>query len=139
MMWLLLAASCGPRTYETSTECAGVGSAVERDNCYTQTLPKLFCTDEAAAVKLVEEGVSEQVSRDFIWLQVTSKVDPYTRQWCDRIVDDTLKKRCEERQVRPHLHKQLAEDFCPNRPHSGPPQGAGARPQPPAGLPGAGR
>ena len=150
MLWLLLAASCDPRTYTSSAECVGVSEGVERDNCYTQTLPKLFCTDEAAGVKLVEEGVGDQVSRDFVWLQVTSKVDPYTSRWCDRIVDETLKKRCLAHRERPHLHKDVTENFCPNRPRPVPPQGVGARPQgsppvmpppssmPPAALPGAG-
>jgi hypothetical protein len=115
---LLLALACSTPPATSWTDCAPrSGSA--RDDCYTQTLPREFCTDAQGAARLVEEHVSDPVVRDFIYLEVTNKVAPQTPMWCERIQDAALKERCMTVVRRPHLHRDMTGLICPRT--AGPP------------------
>jgi hypothetical protein len=137
-MLLLLLLAC-PASTPTSWEDCAARSGSSRDDCYTETLPKVFCDDPERGLKLVEEHVTDVTVRDFIWLQVTSKVAPESPRWCEKIVDTALAERCQTMVKRPHLHRDLAGQICPGRtkPAGGPPGAAPGGPGgPPPGGPG---
>jgi hypothetical protein len=132
---LLVLLAC-PSAEPTSHEACASLSGAARDDCYTRTLPVVFCTDVDAGVKLVEDQVADPVVRDFIWLEVTTKVAPQTPRWCERIADSALKERCITVVRRPHLHRDVASSLCGERtggPGAGGP--SGPPPRSPAGGP----
>lgn len=121
MPLLIALLACAEPPPASWTDCAA-RSGTARDDCHTQTLPRAFCEDPEAAARLVESEVSDPVVRDFIYLEVTNKVAPQSPVWCERIGDAALKERCLTVVRRPHLHRELAGQICPNAARTPPPR-----------------
>jgi hypothetical protein len=98
---------CSGSEPTSAADCTGISSAKERDECYLKVLPAVFKADAEAGVRMVENDVSDPVSRDFAWYKVTKEVDPNSNKYCDRIKDRTLADRCRTLVSRPHLHRDL--------------------------------
>jgi len=108
-----------------------MSSASDRDECYLVVAPLVFKTDAAAGIRLVEEGISDPLTRDIAWYNVTKQVDPHSNKYCDRMSDPTLQKRCRDVVSRPHLHRELTgKENGPGAPPAGgaPPGGLGGAP-----------
>ena len=71
---------------------------------------EVFNKDPSKGVKVVQEQISDQQIRDFIWLKVTREYNPATREYCDLIQDKTLKERCHTLSSRPHLHRDVLRE-----------------------------
>ena len=120
------------------SDCRALSAGAERDECWAQHAAELFRTNRNEGVRVVQEDVSDQTVRDFIWLTVTREVDPSSYQYCDRIKEPALAERCKVLVSRPHLHRELLRDREATGPvgaQGGPPPGAGAPPPPDGGKP----
>lgn len=133
----LLFGACTGATPRSVEDCAGLGDATARDDCYARLLPEVFRVDPAKGVELTESAVTDPTVRDFIWLTVTRDVDPNTNKYCNRISDAVLADRCRVLVSRPHLHRGLVdgEGKTPRSPGGGPPPGAPMGGPPPGGAP----
>jgi hypothetical protein len=130
---LLVGNACTRPVPTTPEECAAMGAAAERDECYLVVAPLVFKTDAAAGIALVEEGITDPLTRDIAWYNVTKQVDPHSNKYCDRMSDPTLQKRCRDVVSRPHLHRELTGKE--NGPGSPPPGGSPPGGSPPGGSP----
>jgi hypothetical protein len=138
----LFLVACSGTTPRTAADCDGLRGDKQRDECYLAVLVDVFKADAADGVAMVER-ISDPVSRDFAWYQVTSTVDPHSNKYCDKIKDATLGARCRTVVARPHLHRDLTGasngKAGPGAPAPGgpgaPPPGAGPGGPPPGGAP----
>ncbi len=105
---LLLLLGCPPAEPRTAADCVSIGAAKARDECYLKVVEGVFRADAAAAIALVESGITDQQNRDFAWYKVTKDVDPSTNKYCDRIRDSVFADRCRLIVGRPHLSRGLA-------------------------------
>lgn len=112
---LCLLAACSGGTPTTAEDCAGISSAKEKDACLLAVVPALFKANPEAGIKLVEEQISDPLTRDMAWYEVTKEVDPSSNKYCDRMKDRTLADRCRTVVARPHLHRDLTgQDATPD-------------------------
>ncbi len=130
--WIVLLVSACDAGWEKIEDCAEERSVERRDECYAELLPELFRSDPEGAARMVEERIEDARLRDFVYLEVTRKVDPGSYRWCREIEEELLAERCRVLVSRPHLHRELAGEDAPERP-----AGQAAAP-PPAELPGSG-
>ncbi|MCB9781057.1 MAG: hypothetical protein H6742_20980 [Alphaproteobacteria bacterium] len=134
--WLFVL-SCGGVGAPTPERCEAMGAGAARDECWATVAPQLFADDPARGEQLVEAQVQDQKVKDFIWLTVTREVDPGSGQYCQKIVEPALKRRCMTLVSRPHLHRALQEGggAGESSPPGAPPAGGGP---PPGGQMGGG-
>ena len=123
---LLQAAGCTGAPPTTAEECAALRSTADRDECYLVVTPLVFKADPKAGITMVETGITDPLTRDMAWYNVTKQVDPHSNKYCDRIQDATLADRCRQVVSRPHLHRELTGK------QGGPPPGPGGGPPPDA-------
>ena len=57
-------------------------------------------------MEIMQQEISNDNVRDYLWLEVTRKVDPTTTKFCQLIQSQTLLKRCQTLVSRPHLHRE---------------------------------
>ena len=135
-------------SYDSPEDCMALDAGDARDECWSLQAVPLFKQNEddpTAAEKIINEQVSSSQIRDFIWLDVTKRVSPQSRYYCQKIETSALRERCATLVSRPHLHRELlqGEGGAPG-PGGGPPskgkgksKGPGKAP-PPGGGPGGG-
>ena len=112
-LYTILACSGGTPT--TPEDCAGISGAKEKDACYLQVVPSIFKANPEAGIKMVETEISDPLTRDMAWYNVTKEVDPSSNKYCDRMKDRTLADRCRTVVSRPHLHRDLTgQDATPD-------------------------
>ena len=133
MILLNLLLACNFGSWSSPEDCEALSSGEKRDDCWSVHAVELFRTDPDHGIQVVEEQVSDQQIRDFIWLQVTREVDPGSFRYCERIQESVLKERCKTLVSRPHLHRELLQ----GEPPPGGAQGGqqGGRPQVGGGQP----
>ncbi len=127
-LWLLLTACSAPEP--SSWQACATLDGVARQDCQGRMFPRAFCDDAARAEALVLEHVEDATVRDFIWYQVTLDVDPTSSRWCQKIVDDAIRARCDSVVKRPHLQRGVT-------PMCGTPQAKSGGVPAPGALPGA--
>lgn len=130
---VLVLSGCGGGTPTSPEQCAAMSKPAARDECYLVVAPAVFKADPQAGITLVETGISDPLTRDMAWYNVTTKVDPYSTKYCERIQDQTLAKRCGDIVSRPHLHRELTGTG--GGPPGGGPPGGGDRSPPPNRAP----
>lgn len=138
MLKLLFLFACQPSDPQTAADCDGVMGESAKNECYAKVAPAEFKANPDAGIRLVEEKITDQTVRDFVYLQVTREVDMSTPKYCERIQDDVLEERCRVLVSRPHLGRASTPGQG-----LGPPAGGGAPPSgsappgsaPPAGAP----
>ncbi|MDP2315414.1 MAG: hypothetical protein Q8P41_21125 [Pseudomonadota bacterium] len=118
---------CSGAEPTSAADCAPMSAGPERDECYLKVVPNVFKADPAAGITMVETGISDALTRDMAWYNVTKLVDPHSNKYCDRIQDQTLANRCRQVVSRPHLHRELTGQDA---------GGPGRPPQPGAPKPG---
>ena len=77
-----------------------------KDDCWSNFIVDVFMQDKAEGEKIMEEQISNSKVRDFLWLEITRKVDPTSMIYCKKIQDKTLLERCRTLVSRPHLHRE---------------------------------
>ena len=109
-MWLLvlLFACTGTKqkAWTQSSDCENLSMGTEKDDCWGQFLVDEFKNDRKRGADIIVNQISDPKVQDFLWLEVTRKVDPSNMQYCKRIEDPTLKSRCQTLVNRPHLHRE---------------------------------
>ena len=109
---LLFCVSCQQEksVWASADDCSVLQKGKDKDNCFSIYIVEVFREDPSQGIKVVQEEISEQQIRDFIWLKVTREYNPATREYCDRIQDKTLKERCHTLSSRPHLHRDILRE-----------------------------
>lgn len=105
---LLLTAcqSSSGKGWTTQEDCAALTSGDSKDDCYGHFIVDIFKEDSQRGMKIMNEEISNESVRDYLWLEITRKVDPTTTKFCQLIKTETLKKRCQTLVSRPHLHRE---------------------------------
>ena len=138
MVLLSFLLACNTGSWDSPEDCEALSAGEQRDNCWSVHAVDIFRTDPDRGTQVVEEQVSDQQIRDFIWLQVTREVDPGSYRYCERIQESVLQERCKTLVSRPHLHRELLQgEQPPGGPGGGPP-GQGGPGGGPQGGPGGG-
>ncbi|MFT5685060.1 MAG: hypothetical protein ACI8RZ_006006, partial [Myxococcota bacterium] len=127
MVLLSFLLACNTSSWDSPEDCEALSAGEKRDDCWSVHAVELFKTDPDRGVSVVEEQVSEQQIRDFIWLQVTREVDPGSYRYCERIEESVLQARCKTLVSRPHLHRELLQGEQPPGGQGGGPPGGGAK------------
>ena len=89
-----------------SSDCQNLPMGEQKDDCWGQFLIEEFQKDRKIGVEIIATQISDPKVQDFLWLEVTRKVDPSNMQYCKRIQDSTLQNRCQTLVNRPHLHRE---------------------------------
>ena len=151
MVLLSFLFACNTNSWSSAEDCESLSAGEQQDDCWSVHAVELFKTDPDRGTAVVEEQVSDQQIRDFIWLQVTREVDPGSYRYCERIQESVLQERCKTLVSRPHLHRELLQGETPpgggpkggppgggaqgGAPQGGPPQGGGGQGGSPQGGP----
>ncbi|MDG1481894.1 MAG: hypothetical protein P8R54_20050 [Myxococcota bacterium] len=135
--------ACNTSSWDSPEDCEALSAGERRDDCWSVHAVELFKTNPDRGESLVEEQVSDQQIRDFIWLQVTREVNPGSYRYCEKIQESVLQERCKTLVSRPHLHRELLQgEQSPGGqggapgggpPGGGPPQGGSPGGGPPGG------
>ncbi len=87
-------------------DCAAIPSGNLQDDCWGHFIVDVFKTDSKRGMDIMQNKISSDSVRDYLWLEVTRKVDPTTTKFCQQIQSKTLTKRCQTLVSRPHLHRE---------------------------------
>ena len=91
-------------------DCDSMSIGQIRDDCYGHFLIDVFKQDANRGLRILQQDISDKNVRDFLYLEVTRKVDPTTTRYCQLIESPTLAKRCTTLVSRPHLHRETLRD-----------------------------
>lgn len=94
------------KDWATQEDCAALSPGDVKDDCYGHFIVDIFKTDSKRGMQIMNEEISNDSVRDFLWLEITRKVDPTTTKFCQLIKTQTLMKRCQTLVSRPHLHRE---------------------------------
>ena len=100
-----LACQTGPM-WSTQEDCEQLKQGDIKDDCWSNFLLDVFKEDPARGRRILSEQISNPKVRDFLWLEVTRKIDPTTMTYCKEIKDTILFERCQVLVSRPHLHRE---------------------------------
>ena len=92
--------------WSTQEDCASLPKGNSKDDCYGHFIVNIFKSDEKLGMEIMQQEISSDNVRDYLWLEVTRKVDPTTTKFCQLIKSQTLLKRCQTLVSRPHLHRE---------------------------------
>ncbi|MBN1335747.1 MAG: hypothetical protein JXB39_07280 [Deltaproteobacteria bacterium] len=137
-LWLAFLAACGRSEPPSPEVCQTLPKGVQADECWAAALPILARTDPDRAERYADEHITDNRTRDFLFLQITREVDPSTLRWCNRIEEKVVQERCRVLVRRPHLHRALgveAGTAASGGSPSGPPPGGQPPPATPQGPP----
>ena len=108
MMSLLFMAcqSTTKKEWSTQEDCATLPAGDIKDDCYGHFIVDIFKSDSKRGMVIMQQEISNDSVRDYLWLEITRKVDPTTTKFCQLIQSQTLLKRCQTLVSRPHLHRE---------------------------------
>ena len=92
--------------WSTQEDCASLPAGNVKDDCYGHFIVDIFKADAKRGMEIMQQEISNDNVRDYLWLEVTRKVDPTTTKFCQLIKSQTLLKRCQTLVSRPHLHRE---------------------------------
>ena len=92
--------------WSTQEDCASLPAGNVKDDCYGHFIVDIFKSDAKRGMEIMQQEISNDNVRDYLWLEVTRKVDPTTTKFCQMIQSQTLLKRCQTLVSRPHLHRE---------------------------------
>ena len=90
----------------TQEDCADLPSGDVKDDCFGHFIVDIFKSDAKRGMEIMQQEISNDSVRDYLWLEITRKVDPTTTKFCQLIQSKTLLKRCQTLVSRPHLHRE---------------------------------
>lgn len=132
LLALALAPGCG---YTSPEDCVDLGESARASDCWVETVMPLMSTDRAAAEAWVDK-IPDAQTRDYIWNEVTIKLNPSDARYCKRIENERVRKSCLDVVHRPHLHRELGAGQNTGASGEAPPPPSGSTPGP---RPGPGR
>ena len=94
------------QAWNTQEDCANLATGDVKDDCYGHFIVDIFKSDAKRGMEIMQQEISNDNVRDYLWLEVTRKVDPTTTKFCQLIQSQTLMKRCQTLVSRPHLHRE---------------------------------
>lgn len=94
------------QAWSTQEDCAKLATGDVKDDCYGHFIVDIFKSDAKRGMEIMQQEISNDNVRDYLWLEVTRKVDPTTTKFCQLIQSQTLMKRCQTLVSRPHLHRE---------------------------------
>lgn len=118
ILWQYLLFGCSgssTNSWTTIDDCTSLQKGQIRDDCYGQFLIELFKEDANRGLQIIQQEISEPNVRDFLYLEVTRKVDPTNTRYCQLIQSTTLAKRCTTLVSRPHLHRETLRGSQPTQ------------------------
>ena len=107
IFWLGCGSEKDSSDWSSIDDCRTLSDPQNKDDCISKFIVGVFKTDPERGIELVENQISEQINRDYIYLTLTREYNPATREYCDRIQDPSLKDNCNTLQSRPHLHRDI--------------------------------
>ena len=93
-------------SWSSVDDCAAIAPGNPQDDCWGHFIVDVFKTDSKRGMDIMQNKISSDSVRDYLWLEVTRKVDPTTTKFCQQIQSKTLAKRCQTLVSRPHLHRE---------------------------------
>lgn len=107
MVSIVVQVGCTPAPKQhTPEECASLPMGVEKDDCWGNCIIEVFSADSQKGMQIMESEISNPKVRDFLWLEITRKINPTTMTYCKKIADKDLFNRCQTLVSRPHLHRE---------------------------------
>ena len=107
IVWIVVPVSCTPSPKQNiPEECASLPMGVEKDDCWGNCIIEVFSADSQKGMQIMESEISNPKVRDFLWLEITRKINPTTMTYCKKIADKDLFNRCQTLVSRPHLHRE---------------------------------
>lgn len=94
------------KMWETQEDCHQLEKGDIKDDCWSNFIVDVFKEDREKGQQIMTEQISNSKVRDFLWLEITRKVDPTSMVYCKKIEDKTLLERCRTLVSRPHLHRE---------------------------------
>lgn len=98
--------SSSDKGWSTAEDCATLESGDVKDDCWGHFIVDIYKADPKRGMDIMQQEISNSDVRDYLWLEITRKVDPTTTKFCQQIVSKTLAKRCQTLVSRPHLHRE---------------------------------
>ena len=92
--------------WNTQEDCSALPPGNTKDDCFGQFIVDIFKSDSKRGMEIMQQEISNDSVRDYLWLEITRKVDPTTTKFCQLIQSQTLLKRCATLVSRPHLHRE---------------------------------
>ena len=104
-------------SWTTQEDCQTLPKGSEKDDCWGHFIVEIFQQDSKKGMEIIQQEVSDPNVQDFLWLEITRKVDPTTTRYCQLIQSQTLKKRCQTLVSRPHLHRETLRERSESKPN----------------------
>ena len=105
-VWIMACQSTPDKGWSTQEDCASLPMGNVKDDCYGHFIVDIFKSDAKRGMEIMQQEISNDNVRDYLWLEITRKVDPTTTKFCQMIQSQTLLKRCQTLVSRPHLHRE---------------------------------
>ena len=104
---LLMSCNSAPdKGWSTQKDCSSLPTGNVKDDCFGHFIVEIFKSDAKRGMEIMQQEISNDNVRDYLWLELTRKVDPTTTKFCQLIKSPTLLKRCQTLVSRPHLHRE---------------------------------
>ena len=111
VMTSILACQSTPKaSWSTQEDCAALPAGDVKDDCFGHFIVDIFKSDPKRGMQIMQQEISNDRVRDYLWLEITRKVDPTTTKFCQLIQSQTLMKRCQTLVSRPHLHRDTLRE-----------------------------
>ncbi len=111
VMTSILACYSTPKaSWSTPEDCAALPAGDVKDDCFGHFIVDIFKSDPKRGMEIMQQEISNDGVRDYLWLEITRKVDPTTTKFCQLIQSQTLMKRCQTLVSRPHLHRDTLRE-----------------------------
>lgn len=102
------------KAWITEEDCSGLEMGDVKDDCWGHFIVEVYKKDPKRGMEIMQQEISNDSVRDYLWLQITRKVDPTTTKFCQMIQSKTLLKRCQTLVSRPHLHRETLRNKEPS-------------------------
>ena len=111
IMTVILACQSTPKqAWSTQEDCVALPAGDVKDDCFGHFIVDIFKSDSKRGMEIMQQEISNDGVRDYLWLEITRKVDPTTTKFCQVIQSQTLMKRCQTLVSRPHLHRETLRE-----------------------------
>tara|TARA_B110000305_G_C18918441_1_gene393950 strand:- start:102 stop:506 length:405 start_codon:yes stop_codon:yes gene_type:complete len=107
--WMVALSGCtgsSAKAWTTVEDCSVLELGDVKDDCWGHFIVEVYKKDAKRGMEIMQQEISNDSVRDYLWLEITRKVDPTTTKFCQMIQSKTLLKRCQTLVSRPHLHRE---------------------------------
>ena len=107
--WMVALSGCtgsSSKAWTTVEDCSALELGDVKDDCWGHFIVEVYKKDAKRGMEIMQQEISNDSVRDYLWLEITRKVDPTTTKFCQMIQSKNLLKRCQTLVSRPHLHRE---------------------------------